>query len=247
MPRVAQLFDSLLAEAPSGDADEAQDDDEDNAEVDSWEGKEQLLKLLEFCALKSKAEMMKKVLCEGAFDGAGKDACINSKCAACGFKKLWSEGLRRHVVDAEGNVKASAPVEFQSEVRWTRIRSSKKTEPGEAKQPNYEEHTGTIVQFLDEFERDVMRKYPHHRFTIIRQTEMASEFERQRCPGWLQFDVDFAMDGEILPPQGQSIQSDHWSPMGHGQHVQSGPLGRATAGAWPPRRAAFGFGLLYRL
>ena len=210
-----QLFESLLSEAPSADGDEAQDDDEADVEVDSWAGKTQLLRLLEFCALKSKAEMMKNVLCEGAFDGAGKDDCINGKCSACGFKKLWSEGLRKHVVDEKGNVMGSAPVEFQSEVRWTRIRSSKKTEPGEAKQPNYEAHKGTVVQFLDEFERDVMRKYPHHRFTILRQKDMASEFERNRCPGWLQFDVDFAMDGEILPPHGDSIQSDHWSPMGH--------------------------------
>jgi hypothetical protein len=29
----------------------------------------------------------------------------------------------------------------------------------------------------------------------------------------LQFDVDFAMDGTIPPPQGRSMQADHWVPM----------------------------------
>ena len=57
------------------------------------------------------------------------------------------------------------------------------------------------------------RKFPHHRFTIQRQKAMAAEFERNRWPGWLQFDIDFAMDGTIPPPQGRSMQSDHWSPM----------------------------------
>ena len=37
-----QLFESLLSEAPSADGDEAQDNDEDDAEVDSWAGKTQL-------------------------------------------------------------------------------------------------------------------------------------------------------------------------------------------------------------
>ena len=143
----------------------------------------------------------------------GKLNCINCKCPACGFKKLWLDGLRKHVVDGDGNVMDSAPIEFQSEVKWMRIRSSKKTEPGEAKQPNYEPRTGTVVQFLDEFERDIMSKFPHHRFTVHRQKEAAAEFDRNRCPGWVQSDVDFAMDGVILPPKGHAIQSDHWSPM----------------------------------
>ena len=45
----------------------------------------------------------------------------------------------------------------------------------------------------------------HHRFTIHRQKAMDAEFARNRWPGWLQIDVDFAMDGTIPPPQGRSI------------------------------------------
>ena len=89
---------------------------------------------MKFCALKSKSEMVKFCLCDGVFDGAGKKNCLDGKCSACGFAKLWSAGLRKYVVDGLGNVMESAPIEFQSEVKWNRIRSSKKTEPGEAKQ-----------------------------------------------------------------------------------------------------------------
>ena len=198
---------------PSGDANDATDDADDDSELQEWVGKALLLKLMDFCALRSKSDMVKAVLCPAALDGAGKQVCINGECSVCGMAKLWSKGLRDHVVDAYGNVRASAPVEFQSQVTWNRIRSSNKTNPGEAKQPAYEHRTGTVVQFLDEFERDIMKKFPHHRFTITRTKATAAQFERNRGPGWVQVDVDFAMDGTIPPPHGRSIQSDHWSPM----------------------------------
>lgn len=60
-----------------------------------------------------------------------------------------------------------------------------------------------------------MLKFPHHRFTVTRQKSAESEFQRNRWPGWLQFNVDFAMDGTIPPPGGRSQQSDHWTPMGY--------------------------------
>ena len=46
--------------------------------------------------------------------------------------------------------------------------------------------SGTVVEFLDEFEREAMAKFPFHKFTIVRQKAMAAEFERNRCPGWVQ-------------------------------------------------------------
>ena len=168
---LVKLFEDTLT-PPSADADDVGDDDAEESELDSWAGKPGLLKLLQFCSLKSKSEMVQFCLCPGAFDGAGKSACINCKCTSCGFAKIWSNGLRKHVVDVVdgcGNVMESAPIEFQSTVKWNRVRSSKKTEPGEAKQPSYEAHSGTVVEFLDAFERDVMKKYPHHRFTIKKQ------------------------------------------------------------------------------
>ena len=230
-----KLFDPLL-DPPSADADDAPDGDDDGeSEVDGWAGKAALLNLLSFCKLPSKSDMVKRSLCAGAFDGPGKEACINGTCSRCGFKTLWSASLRKHVVDKDGNVLASAPKEFQSEVKWIRIRSSKSTSPGEAKQPTYESKTGTLVQFLDDFERDVMRKFPHHRFTVARQKAMAAEFNRNRGPGWIQSDVDFAMDGTIPPPRGRSIQSDHWSPMSYTLFIQV--ISWLESAAWKSRNS----------
>ena len=200
-------------DSPTVDADDAIDDDDDESELQSWAGKAQLLRLLEMCKLQSKSEMVKFVLCQGAFDGQGKDKCINCNCSKCGMDKLWSgkDGLRRHVVDEKGNIRADAPLGFSSQIKWMRILTSQKAVPGasnhQTKQANYETRVGTVVEFLDEFEKDVMRKFPHHRFTIARQKATAAQFDRNRGPGVVQSDVDFAMDGDIPPPEGRSIQS----------------------------------------
>ena len=85
-----------------------------------------------------------------------------------------------------------------------------------------------------------MRKFPHHRFTINRQKAMAAEFERNRWPGWLQSDIDFAMDGDIPPPQGRAIQSEHWSPMGFTLFVQV--VSWLESAAWIDRTSALAKG-----
>lgn len=220
---LVQILEPLLDVSPTTEADDNGDrespngpsyiNDIEESETASWEGRAALERLLKFCALKFKSEMVKFALCPGAFDGPGKQLCIDGSCPSCGFSRIWSKGLRPHVVDDNNNVRSTAPVEFETEVKWVRIRSSKVATPGESSASSYESKRGTIVQFLDEFESDVMRKYPHHRFTIQRQKAMDAEFQRNRWPGWLQFDVDFAMNGTIPPPQGRSMQADHWSPM----------------------------------
>ena len=61
--------------------------------------------------------------------------------------------------------------------------------------------------------------------------------------------VDFAMDGEILPLHGQSIQSDHWSPMGYDTHVQRLPSRESYSSPPGPLRGlplALGCSTVYR-
>lgn len=209
------LLQPMCERSSTAEADDAPEDDLEEAEAATWSGRVALEKLLIFGCLVSKSKMVKYMLCDGALDGAGQKACIDGDCPHCGFKKLWSQGLRRHVVDAHQNLRPTAPIQFQSVVKWVRIRSSKQATPSEGKNTSYEAKQGTIVQFLDEFERESALKYPHHRFTISRQKDADAAFQRQRTPGWLGFDVDFAMDGTIPPPQGRSMQSDHWSPMSY--------------------------------
>lgn len=123
MRTLAQLLEEALCEPATADGDDAVDD-ECEAEATSWEGHEKLKKLVDFCKIESKSEMVKSLLCKGAMEGAGKQVCIDGVCTFCGFKKLWSEGLRKLVVDESGDVLGSAPAEFQSELEWVRSRNS---------------------------------------------------------------------------------------------------------------------------
>lgn len=210
-----KLFENTFS-PPSIDAeDNGVDGDDDDAEGQQWAGKEALQRLMKFCFLNSKSEMVKFCLCDGALNGAGKLDCLDGTCSneACGFPSIWSKSLRKLVVDKDGCIRDSAPIEFMSCVTWTRAKSGAAASPGEPKVAKYSECHGTVVDFLDEFEVLAWKKYPLHRHTVSRQKHMAAQFARERCPGWLHFDVDFAMDGEIPPPFGRAIQSDHWCPM----------------------------------
>lgn len=148
-PSCLQLFDPVT-NPPTLDDDDAAEDVEDDT-LDS------LRKLLDFCGKEFKSDMVKATLCSGALDYGNLD-CIHGKCSRCGFRKLWSEGLRPRVIDANGNLRQDAPVEFQSQLTWSRIKSQKQDGNGaplESKKLLHQQRTGTVVEFLDEFERDV--------------------------------------------------------------------------------------------
>ena len=72
------------------------------------------------------------------------------------------------------DLKPGAPVEFQSKLTWTRISASKAKAAGKEKELMHEPRSGTVVEFLDEFEREPMAKFSFHKFTIIRQKAMAA-------------------------------------------------------------------------
>lgn len=130
--------------------------DRTHCELDDWDGKAKLMQLLTFCSKQFKSEQVKDILCEGAFE-EGKLACINGSCSSCGFRQLWSNGLRLHVVGADNELKSEAPFEFESQLQWSRIKSSNKGvgTPGESKEMLQEKRTGNVINFLDEFEREV--------------------------------------------------------------------------------------------
>jgi hypothetical protein len=111
-----------------------------------WDGAAALDRLLSFCGHEFKSAMVADALCAGALDlaschpaAAGDDQspatarvleCLNGRCSHCGFKKLWSQGLRKQLVVRRplvdgtfvDDLRSDAPVEFQSKLTWTRIR-----------------------------------------------------------------------------------------------------------------------------
>jgi hypothetical protein len=128
------LFDPVI-NPPTGDA-EVDEDDGANADgsaaqphrasADAWASSERLRRLIQFCNLTSKTEMVKACLCKGALE-ENKEKCIRGECRQCGFKKIWSEGLKFDVVNPGGNIYESAPIEFQSTLKWEKVTSTKQT------------------------------------------------------------------------------------------------------------------------
>lgn len=202
---VAQLFE-LVTNPAASDGEEAEDGAED---LDIWDGLPSLLRLLSFCSKNFKSEMVRDALCTGSID-SGKLDCINGSCPRCGFRTLWSQGLRPYVLDANGDLRSDAPVEFQSHLKWTRISSSttNAATPADSKQLLHQQRCGTVVEFLNEFELHVMHKFPHHKYTINKQKASTAQFLRNVSPGWLWFNVDFAENGDIITAR--EVQSEYW-------------------------------------
>ena len=120
-----KLFEAVTFPPQPADAAEGAE------EEGGWAGAGELAKLLNFCGRSFKSEMVADVLCPGVLDLASAPSrdppsnsvlhCLNSKCPDCGFKKLWSEGLRRKLVvrvqrngKSVDDLRPDAPVEFQS-------------------------------------------------------------------------------------------------------------------------------------
>lgn len=162
----AQLFEPAInpptIEAEDMDGENTTDENLNDGGDLGWEGRPYMLKLIKFCGRQFKSQMVKDSLCDGAFD-MGALNCINGSCPHCGFRQIWSKGLRPHVLDANGDVKSDAPVEFQSQLKWSRIKSSgghaevgvEHNGEAESRDLLHQQRSGRVIEFLDEFERDV--------------------------------------------------------------------------------------------
>ena len=95
---------------------------EEPAEGSDSEEFEALKRLTDFLGLKSKSAAVEALICGGDLPNAN-EACIKGTCGSCGFKQIWSNGYRRHVVDENGHLRASAARVWGHRVRWERLRA----------------------------------------------------------------------------------------------------------------------------
>ena len=163
-------------------------------------------------------DKVKRVLCEGSFE-AGRMGCIDPKgcehdvpCSCGGFKQIWSGGLRPTLCHDQDDpddgiaTKLNGDVNpvWLSEMKWTRY----KTEKGTEKETLRNECTGTIIEFLDEYEA-VFNKYAYHRYILERTRGSNQQFERDAVPGMLKLDVDWAENYTMI--HAREIQSEYWT------------------------------------
>ena len=160
--------------------------------------------------------------------------CINGNCLDCGFGKLWTKGLRRSVATKNGKgLRIDAPYIFFEGLKWQNYayrtkekkRKSKKNKRGRRATTSYSDEdllwanekarkelflqsrSGTLFAFLDELEPH-LGKYMLHRSTLSRQKEASVVFDRERRPGIVSLDIDFAENLDI--EEAMKVQSEHW-------------------------------------
>jgi hypothetical protein len=224
-----ELFDSLTA-APGVEAEGADADAAGAATgVLPSAALPHLADLIRILKAKSKGQMCLECTCGDKGPGAKLEdraaACVSGECAACGFAKSWTNGLRPMLIEKNGQVDwafiEGVPNAFLETVHWQNYATRVKMTPGkksgvdkdweEAKKSKelfVEAKSGTLFDFLDEFESAVGKHVPH-RSTLSRQKASSLAFERERRPGGLFGDIDFAENLSI--EEVLKIQSEHWS------------------------------------
>jgi hypothetical protein len=156
-------------------SDDAERDDAGTnvGEDDPMLTNEHYQKLTKFIKLDRRIEKVKCILCKNAFEHQ-QEACIYSKCESCGVKKVWSQGLRKELVEGTGLKPGVHPV-WLKEIQWERYKTAKDTASRSAS-PEAEEddrsarqlRVGSIIDLLDEFEAHAWPSYPYHRYTLDR-------------------------------------------------------------------------------
>ena len=91
-------------------AEADEDDDAEEEETDRNDMSEKLKELQHVLSAERKYEACLRVTCGACGPDASllhrNEACINGQCASCGFARLWSNGVRRSLVEAETDTAA---------------------------------------------------------------------------------------------------------------------------------------------
>lgn len=154
-------------------------------------------KMRQFGETDRRIDKVKLLLCTNAFHSEKRD-CIEGVCDSCGFKRIWSSGLREKLVDKEGNLKSGIHPVWLKEVQWWRYKTSAPSNSVAVDDTNADKETlkqhrkGSIIEFLDEFEAHTWKKYPSHRFTLHKTREAANELHQNARPGTLRTDRDWS-------------------------------------------------------
>jgi len=170
-------------------------------------------KLFEFSGIDRRINKVKLLLCENAFESENRD-CIEGRCGSCGFKKIWSDGLRKMLVDKDGNLKAGVHPVWLKTVQWWRYKTSAPSNSVSVDDSNSEKETlkqhrqGSIIDFIDEFEAHTWKKYPSHRFTLHKTREAVNELHQNAQPGTLRSDRDWSERYTMI--DAREIQSQYW-------------------------------------
>lgn len=148
---------------------------------------------------------MSSLLCSGCFKTAAA-TCVRGDCERCGFAKLWSSGVRKEILDADGNLRANSSQIWRQELQWHRIRTG--GDGSNSEDDLRQTREGSVVKFLDEFE-EVQKHQVRHSFHIQHAKAAESDFARNSIPGMLDEKSDWSENGSL--EKRDQLQSEYWT------------------------------------
>lgn len=158
--------------------DTGEESDNEGTNDMSDDNEKLLAKLIRISMIKGKREMVNEFMCGGSVGKAAQE-CTLGACDNCGLKLLWSNGLRKELVDGGGKLLPGVDQVLLTTIKWECMRNASKQGIISAtsnslqleKELLRQKCEGTVLDLLDDFEFNVMNKYPFYRKTLIRQKE----------------------------------------------------------------------------
>jgi hypothetical protein len=169
-----------------------------------------LKELASLAELASKTAIGAALVCSDCLGDATKEACLDSKCPACGFQRLWSKGMRTKVLQLSTDKKTESMRSgvsslWEKQLNWDVVKSS----DGDSDDRDLRHTvTGTITELLDACEA-VYSSWVPHRFHAMQARAAEIECDQNLTPAKLRNNSDWSENGEIVLKH--QMQSEYWS------------------------------------
>ena len=222
---VAQIL-SLLLE-PQG-TEEAGDDDA-HADAEAAEFHRELKALIDFCLLTLMSAVGNEMVCAPCLQDA--DAkCLRGECNNCGFRRLWTKGIRPKLVFTNGKLKPGVSRVWTTKMMWDRVKSG--GDGGTSEDDLRQRCEGTLIELLDQFE-PVQDKWTPHRYLIVHTKVAAKECDQHTPPGVIVDNSDWSENGEIV--RKRAMQYEYWDIRYYSLLISI--VGILLTGVWKDRRS----------
>lgn len=193
---VAKVLAILLTPPPSDDAENGVDPDPPDP---------QLKALHDFCALPSNSAVADAMVCAPCLQDA--DArCLRGECERCGFSKIWSKGLRRTLVYADGTLKPDISRVWLTRVQWDRVKTG--GDGSSSEDDLRQQCEGTLIELLDELD-PVQTTWLPHRYHITHAKVAAKEYDQHSVVGMIGDDSDYSENGKLV--RKHELQREYWT------------------------------------
>ena len=149
-----------------------------------------LQQLIDFASLRRNTHIGNALVCGNCLGDGTPQACIDGSCERCGFQRLWSNGLRTEIFDADGKLADDAHALWSAPISWDCLKPGGDDTQGTTSDDLRHSVSGTFAEFLDAFEI-VQRNWLPHRFHGVYDKQARCELDKVMTPTKIKDDSDW--------------------------------------------------------